>query len=308
MTETIMKPILSKEHLGACYAILSGFLYGFVGYFGVSVVQSSVSVSNMLFWRFLISSLLIATLFLFKKNRVFSCRKSMVIAFCNGGIFYALSTMLYFFACPYIGSGLGMVIFFTYPALVMLLNHMIYGQSIPGIYYYAIVIIMIGMLLFVDTDEVHIDVIGIILAVMSALIYAGYIISSKQISALSPTVSTLMVCLGCMTTCLLISIANHSLIIPSTSAIWLHLVGISVLSTTVPILLFLYSLNYISSEKASILSVLEPIFVLIFGVTLLNEPMKLQYVIGVVIVLAGALLTLCSSQQRSLSSSELEQI
>ncbi len=289
--------MISTEHRGSGYALLSGFLYGFVGYFGVSVIHASISVTNMLFWRFLIASIVIVGVILIGQvKRTKNAMKDMGMAFMNGALFYGLSTMLYFVACPYIGSGLAMVIFFTYPAMVMLINHFLYGQRIPTIYYYAIIIIVIGMCFFIDTNEMKFDIIGIVFSILSAFLYAAYIVSSKKITTLSPQISTLMVCLGCMMTCLILSILNNSLSIPTSLPIWINLFGIGIIATTVPILLLLYSLNYINSEKASVLSVLEPVFVLIFGVTLLGEPMKLQYAIGVIIVLTGALLTLFSQR------------
>ncbi len=295
--------MISAEHRGSIYAIISGFLYGFVGYFGVSVIKASISVTNMLFWRFFIASLIIGLLLLLQQKRIPYSRKDIGTAFINGAVFYGLSSMIYFFACPYIGSGLAMVIFFTYPAMIMVLNHFLYGRRIPTIYYFAVIIIIAGMCLFIDPGETRFDMIGIVLAVLSAFLYASYIVSSKKISSLSPYISTFMVCLGCTITFLFLSLINHSLSIPSTPSIWFNLLGISVLSTTVPILLLLYSLNHINAEKTAILSVLEPIFVLIFGITLLGEPMKLQYVFGVVTVLTGALLTLfCQQTQLKLDS------
>ena len=286
--------MISNEHRGSLYAILAGFLYGFVGYFGVSAVRSSLSVSNMLFWRFLIASGAIVLVLVFQRNQPPLSQKDLCITFINGVLFYGVSTLLYFFACPYIGSGLSMVIFFTYPAIVMVLNHFFYGQSIPIIYYFSIIIIGCGMPLFIDTNEIEFDMLGIILSILSALLYAGYLISCKKISTFSPIISTLMVCLGCMCTSLILALATHTLFIPSTLSVWLDLLGIGILCTAAPILLLLHGLNYISAEKTAILSVLEPIFVLIFGVTLLGEPMKLRYIIGVCIVLTGALLTLLS--------------
>ena len=294
--------MISKEQRGSLYAIMSGFLYGFVGYFGVSVVNASISVPNMLFWRFLISSIVIGIIVFIKAKPTKHSRKDMAIAFGNGAIFYGISTMLYFFACPYIGSGLAMVIFFTYPAMVMLLNRFLFGQKIPSIYYFAISIIVIGMCLFVDRNEMEFDLWGIVLSILSAFFYASYIVSSKKISTLSPNLSSLMVCLGCLVTSLFFSLTTNSFALPATLHVWFHLFGISIVATTIPLLLLLYSLNYISSDKASILSVLEPIFVLIFGVTLLGEPMKMQYFLGVVIVLAGALLTLFSQRTHLKSS------
>ena len=283
----------SSDQRGSLYAILSGFLYGFLGYFGISAIHGNLSASTMLFWRFLIASILVFIIFLPQLRTLKSSSKQMLIAFLGGAFFYGLSTMLYFYASLYIGSGLSMVIFFTYPVLIMLINYFFYGQSIPGIYYVATLIILIGMVLLIDMDEVGFDLLGIGLGLASSFFYACYIVSSKK-NIMPPSLSTLMVCLGCMTTSLIVALLDNTLIVPKAMSTWLNLLGIGVVATVIPILLMLHSLKYISSEKASLLSVLEPVFVVIFGVLLLGETLKPIHALGVVFVLAGALLTLLS--------------
>lgn len=283
----------SSEQRGSVYAILSGFLYGFIGYFGLSAINQHLSASTMLFWRFLISSLLMAIILIpqFKTFKQYS--KPLLIAFGTGVFYYGISTLLYFYASLYIGSGLSMVIFFTYPVIIMVLNYFFYGQLIPKIYYLAIVIILFGMLLMIDMKQVGFDLIGIALGLASSFFYACYIISSKK-NEMPPNLSTLMVCLGCMTTSFIVSYLDHSLTIPQNMDAWLNILGIGVIATVIPILLMLHSLKYISSEKASILSVLEPVFVVIFGVILLGETLQPWHALGVVLVLLGALITLFS--------------
>ena len=284
---------MSQEYRGSIYAILSGFLYGFIGYFGLSAINANLSVSTMLFWRFLMSSMIILIILLPKIKKSSDSYKDMFTAFLTGAFFYGISTLLYFLASHYIGSGLAMVIFFTYPVLIMLLNYFIYNQSIPQVYYLAILVILIGMGLMVDLDALSFNLWGILLGIASAFFYACYIIGSKR-NKLSPNISTFMVCLGCMVTSLSVALFTNSFSIPTSMAVWYHLFGISIVATVAPILLLLYSLKYISSEKASILSVLEPVFVVIFGVLLLDEELRLLGTIGIVLVLAGALITLFS--------------
>lgn len=283
---------MNQEYRGSIYAILSGFLYSFIGYFGISAINGNLSASTMLFWRFLISSILILFIMLPKIKSSSDSYKNMFIAFLTGLFFYGISTWLYFLASLYIGSGLAMVIFFTYPVLIMLLNYFFYDQSIPPIYYLAILIILVGMIFMVDSDS-SFNLWGIVFAIASAFFYACYIIGSKR-NILSPNMSTFMVCLGCTITSFFVSFFNHSLVVPASTEVWSHLFGIAIIATVIPILLLLYSLKYISSEKASILSVLEPVFVVIFGVLLLGEKVKLWSVIGIILILAGALITLFS--------------
>lgn len=287
---------MSAEQKGSLYAILSGFLYGFIGYFGLSAIHGQLSASTMLFWRFLIASVLIFLMLLPKIRQLNYSSWPMLMAFYGGIFFYGISTMLYFYASLYIGSGLSMVIFFTYPVIIMLLNYLFYGQYVSRTYYVAIFIILSGMILLIDFHEIGFDLLGICLGLSSAFFYACYIMSSKK-STLSPGLSTLMVCLGCMTTSLIVALCDGSFTIPHSSATWINLLGIGVIATVIPILLMLHGLNYISSEKASILSVLEPVFVVIFGVLLLGETLKLWHILGVILILCGALFTLMATTQ-----------
>ena len=283
----------SLEQLGSLYAILSGFLYGFIGYFGLSAIHNHLSASNMLFWRFFISSILMVLIIIPQLKTLRNLRKQLLVAFGGGVFYYGISTLLYFYASLYIGSGLSMVIFFTYPVIIMVFNYFFYGQLIPKVYYLAIVIILLGMMLMIDMEKVGLDLIGISLGLASSFFYACYIISSKK-NSMPPNLSTLMVCLGCMTTSLIVSYFDDSLALPQDNEAWINLLGIGVIATVIPIGLMLYSLKYISSERASILSVLEPVFVVIFGVILLGETLHPWHAVGVVFVLLGAMITLFS--------------
>ncbi|KTD51370.1 DMT family transporter [Legionella quateirensis] len=283
----------SQEQKGSLYAIVSGFLYGFIGYFGLSAMNGNISAGTMLFWRFLISSILILIILIPQIKTINDSYRSMFIAFLGGALYYGVSTLLYFYSSQYIGSGLAMVIFFTYPVMIMLLNFFFYGQSIPRIYYLATFIILMGMLLLIDMNEAAFDLLGISLGLISAFFYACYIITSKR-NKISPTVSTLMVCLGCMMTSFFVALWGNTFSFPASATVWINLFGIGVVATVIPILLMLHSLKYISSEKASILSVLEPVFVVIFGVLLLGEELKPWHALGIVFVLSGALITLFS--------------
>lgn len=285
--------MFSPDRKGSLYAILSGFLYGFIGYFGVSAMNAHLSASNMLFWRFSISSAVILIFIIPQIKNIRDSWTQIAMAFVSGAFFYGFSTLLYFYSSVYIGSGLAMVLFFTYPVIVMLLNYFLYGQTIPRLYYLATVIILSGMLMMIDMNQISYDVLGIVLATLSAFCYACYLVSCKK-NKISANLSTLMVSLGCMSTNFLVALGTSSFEVPASMDIWWNLLGIGIIATVIPLVLMLHSLKYISSVKASILSVLEPVFVVILGVLLLGEELKPWHALGIVFVLTGALLTLFS--------------
>ncbi|MBA2710044.1 MAG: DMT family transporter [Tatlockia sp.] len=280
---------------GGFYAVLSGLFYGLIGYFGINVINANISVPNMLFWRFLISTLFILFLLLPQlKNLKNPPIETLKVIF-YGLAFYGSTSICYFFAAEYIGSGLAMVMFFTYPALIMLINCLFYKHRISWTYYLALLIIFIGMFCLISGSQFSFSLKGIGFGLLSSFLYALYIISSKS-SPLSPLISTFLVSLGSTIICLTGALIHHSFIVPKNPVVWLNICGIGIICTALPIVLLLKGLKQISSLQASILSVLEPVFVIIFGIILLDEKINLIQATGVLILLSGALLSLLSNR------------
>ena len=276
---------------GSLYAITSGFFYGFIGYFGVSIIQSNFSISNMLFWRFFVSSIMMVALLIANTKNIKANWKEIAKALVVGALFYGGSAATYFMACDYIGTGLSMVIVFTYPVVVTLSNWFFDNHKITKIYYISITIIMIGMVMLIDRTEMAFDIYGVVLAILSSLTYAMYMIASKkQMQELDPITSSFMASLSNCIMFFIIAIFTDSLVIPVGINLWINILGIGIICTALPILFLLEGMKYISSGKAALLSVLEPVCVVIVGVVLLKEHLSILQVAGIITILSGALI------------------
>ncbi|MBS0656508.1 MAG: DMT family transporter [Verrucomicrobia bacterium] len=287
------------EHRGALLAMLAGLCYGLVGFFGMSIIKADCSVSAMLFWRFFVSSLFMAVVLIPKYRTLVPIDRQSIQAFLYGMLFYGTSTTLYFIASLYIGTGLAMVIFFTFPAFVMLINAAFYKVVIRKIYYLALALMTFGLAFLVNPENISLDLYGIALSVLCAGLYGCYIAASKRISV-PPMLSTFMVSLGCMTASLLFALFDSSLALPQSFSCWIDIIAMGLICTAIPILLLLQCFTYISSEKASMLTVLEPVFVVIFGILLLDEEMTAYKLSGIIIILSGALITLLSDKAKEI--------
>jgi len=291
LIKTNINSRISREHVGALYAVFSGFLYGLLGYFGISIINSDISVYNMLFWRFLVATLFIGLL-LTPTIRTFKEKpKKLFQVFCLGFILYGIGSLLYFFASLYIGTGLAMVIFFCHPALVLLLNTIFFKSQITKAYIASILMIIVGLCLMVDIHELKVDVLGIGLAIISSLFYAMYILTTKKYKT-APLNTSFVVCLGSTLCTGALAWIDNSLMVPSSLYVWANIFGIAIICTAVPILFLLLALKYIHAEKAAILSVLEPISVMLFGIFLLNESITYTQILGSIVVLSAALMTI----------------
>lgn len=288
-----MNFLLLKRYKGEIYATLSGLMYGLVGYFGIQIINDGHTIATMTFWRCITSALIAFIILKVRGYKLALYSPDVLKVFIYGAVFYGPSSILYFYASQHIGTGLAMVIFFIYPAIVVIINRVLYKIHISPIYYISIATIVGGMVLLADLGKGEFDLFGIILGLLSSLGFGAYVALCKTVEKIDPITSTFVVCLGCAFAGIIFAlVGDRTFSIPCTMSSWIDIVVFSLVSTTLPILLFLESIKYISSTKASILSVLEPIFVIAFGVLLLDEKINFVQCLGVLIILVGAVIAL----------------
>jgi drug/metabolite transporter (DMT)-like permease len=74
---------------------------------------------------------------------------------------------------------------------------------------------------------------------------------------------------------------------------------LALFSTILAILTFFWGLEILGSTKASVLSMTEPLFTVVFAILLLREPLALSQVAGGVCILTGAVLTALPKKQKN---------
>lgn len=275
---------------------LSALLYGFLGYLGTTAMEGHISISTMLFWRFLIAGVWMS--FFVGKNyftqEMLRVKPAVLLfVFFIDALGYAGSSGFYFIASQYIGTGLAMVIFFSYPLLIVLATWLFQRKKLNKATALTLLGMFIGLVLLRDSSDHAFSFMGLFFSLAAAAFYAFYVISSKKISAkliMDSNMLTLVVCFGSALIFLIISLMTHSLVFPHSLKNWLWLLSLGILATALPIQLMLEGLKYLSSMKASIISALEPIVTLIMGVFILKESVSHLQIVGGILILSAALL------------------
>lgn len=279
--------------IGILYTALSGILYGSIGYFGATLMGHGFSVSNLLLWRFLLSALLLSPIMLLwlRKRPDFDLANLFKL-FVLGALFYGLSTALYFEASRSIGTGLAMVIFFAYPIFVVLLSSFFHKSPFTLVTFGSLLLIVVGCTMIALGEDIILDPYGILLAVLSGLGYGIYVFFSKQASKrVSPVLATFVVCLGgtlAFIPCVMFF--DSGITMPSNTMLWTNAILFSAMGTVLPVMLMLLGLKTISANKASIISVLEPVTTLAVGAFVLSETVSTLQFIGALIILGSAII------------------
>lgn len=270
--------------------LLSGTLYGFLGYFGTQLLKENLTISTMLFWRFFIAGIWMLVWSFFQGQTISfkHIKIKSVLPLLLVSIFYACSSLLYFYASEDAGTGLAMVIFFSYPIFVALMVWARHYKPPTTLSLISLIVVMFGLFLLQKNDLSPIRISSIVLALGASLSYALYIFKSKQISNLfKPEYYTMSICFISAGVFLVMAIYLHQFSIPSSFRAWSYIISLGVLVTALPIQLLLYGLKSISSLKVSILSALEPVVTLIVGIIALDEAVSFVQLMGVIVIIIG---------------------
>ncbi|MBY0544115.1 MAG: DMT family transporter [Gammaproteobacteria bacterium] len=273
---------------------ISAALYGLLAFFGTKLIHAHLSVENMLFWRFIVASAWMVGYSLFQNKKrglkVTPTSRDVLFIFLLGGLCYSGSSGFYFVATHYMGTGLAMVIFFSYPVIVAFFALLMDRASLNWSLIIALMIMLIGLWLLRGQNTHTLSILGVMYAILASLSYAIYVFGTRwRASTMGSDISTIIVCLGCATTFLILTLINHSFAVPQGWHDWFYVFALSILTTAIPIQLMLEGLKRVSALRASVLSSLEPLVTVAMGIGFLNETISVIQAVGCFLILFSAL-------------------
>ena len=118
-----------KNIRGILLVALSAASFGFIPVFAKIAYSSGTSTYTLLFLRFLVATVFMFVFLLVKKLPL-PTKKEMLIFFLLGAIGYAGESFCYFTALNYASSSTVALLFYTYPALVMLGSASVFKEKI----------------------------------------------------------------------------------------------------------------------------------------------------------------------------------
>ena len=268
--------------------IFSGICYGLMGYFGTKLIQIDMSILCMLFWRFFVAAILLVPLNIKQITRKYFPLKTLllyVLSYCGGSFFYFIATL-------YIGTGISMVIFFSFPIFVLLFSYYFDSKAFSMTTLLTLIAIMFGLMLLKGQGEDSIDMIGIVFALLASVSYAVYVFSNRKKDSvnLDARLQSFLLCLGSAGVFLPMSLYQQQFTFPVTFQAWIYILGISIIATALPIQLMLVGMKQTSAVRASILTVFEPLVTFLVGIVLLNEMVSTRQIFGVIVVLTSVTL------------------
>lgn len=281
---------------GYFYIIMSSVLFGCGPLFAKNIFAMGVEPTSLVFFRFILP---LPILFVLMKKYTDSInitkiefRKILLLS-----LFYSGSPIFLLSSYKFISSGMATTLHFAYPIFVLLGCVVIFHERINIVKYLCTLLSIIGMVMFY-TPEQQGGMVGIILALISGLIFASYLIffeksglnymqSFKLNFYLTVFASVEVLAFVVLTSKFTYPVKPTGWILTFTYSFMLIFGGAIPLQNGIKI---------VGSQMAAILSTFEPITSVIIGVLVFNEIFNTKIFIGVILILTSVILLTLADQ------------
>lgn len=225
------------------------------------------------------------------KHRPLSGRELGVVA-ALGILSYYGASFLDFLALQYIPAGLGRLLLFTYPTIVVMLSALMLGKRVTAREIAALVLTYAGLaLVFAHALEgEHKDFwLGATLAFASSVCYALYLVAGAEVIARVGSVRFSAYAMGAASVACIVQFLwlrpFSALDLPA--PVYGHVVAMAVISTAVPVFMISEALRRLGANTVAIIGALGPVTTIAFGYLGLEEIMTPLQIAGSALVLVG---------------------
>lgn len=275
---------------GIVYVLGATAGFGTIGIFGELALRADIALSTLLPVRFVVALGILAGIAALRgwawpaSSREWGATLAL-------GVVYTGMTVLYFSSLVYLTAGLATIVLYTYPTMVVVLAVWLLEETLTRLRVLALVLATAGVAIVVGAGVGAVDPLGIGLALGAAICYAVYTAGSRRLSpVMRPRSLMIGVLLGTTLSMAGYGALDGGLALPVGNAQWEIVLGLALLSTVVPHLLFYEGVARLQASQVGVLSTTEVLVTVLLGVVLLGEPVTAVLVGGGMLVVAGVLL------------------
>lgn len=311
-----------RRAVGIGLGALAGAAYG-TGplFFKKYVYSAGVGWIEMLMWRFLFAMVVSWLWLLIQPRARAACRnldRRTVGRLLLTGAFFIANGSVYYAAIERIDISLVALLMSTYPAIVAVLSLRL-GYRFQGrLAWGSLAIVICGSILTIGGVNAGTDEEGIVLALLSPVFYAFYIIlaafmagerpgqtadmrSQGKGAETPPAVAGAVMMTGTFVAMLIVAMVTGHAVPPADVPVgaWPGLFGIGLFGAAIAIQAFYASAARIGAAQASLMATVEPVVVIFLGIAFLAETFSLMQDIGALVVLSGVLLAQSTTPTQS---------
>lgn len=298
--------------VGLALVLTSAAGYGTQAIFARLAYAAGANVSTVLLLRFVLAMAVLWPVLLLsgrgKHAWAVIKQPKRLLALLTLGALFSGNSIAFFTALTYLHTAVVELLLYLYPGIVLLLSALFLRERLGLMKLLALLFAVAGSALTVGPlSAVALPgitggkvVLGLVLGLSAALIYATYIVIGNRLAAGTPADITAAVSMTATTLVFILGALlgdGATLYLPLNG--WLAIGGVSLFSTVIATSFFLAGLERLGPSRAAILATVEPVVTLILATLVLHDPpLWFQVVGGALILVAVVLAQLAPAHRR----------
>ncbi len=277
---------MRPELRGTLAILCSSLGYATLPVIGKLALDAGVEVLPLLAWRFLIGAALVWGVVAIARRPLpgREVRRPLLAL----GALYATNSLAFMIGLDRVSASLASLVFFTYPAVTVLLARAILGEALTARRLGSLLLASVGCGLTVGLGARGGDAVGVIWILLAVALIAVFIVSSHPVLERSPELggsATLMTATAIILTAA--TLATGSLAIEGGLRVVVYVVLLGLLSTALPVTLFLIGIKLIGPGRAAIFSTMEPAFTVLLAAIVLGERLAPVQLAGGILIISA---------------------
>jgi len=285
---------IKQYTFGYLYGFLAALLYALVSVVAKHLITGGNHPVQITFFQYVFTVSILGTWILLRKPDGLRCSIQKIGCFALLGIFGGGSTNLLFYsALQYLNAGIASMLLFLHPVLITIFFAVTRIKVLKPVNYFCVMIAASGAAIVLDvfSDTINFSAAGILFGILSGGTYAFYnIFADLKLKEEDPNVINFYACVAAMLLTMAI-LAFSGIGFQVEMNTLPSIFFLAVFSGVLPAYCFFKALQYIGSEKVSVISSVELPLTLVLAFLLLKESMKPFQIFGIaLIVLATVVL------------------
>lgn len=284
---------------GAICGIASAAFYGCNPLGALGLYELGINSNTVLFFRFLLASLILAGLMLVRRESFSLTRKESGLVLILGVIF-CMTSLLMFISFHYIDAGIASTLIFVYPVMVAIIMAIFFREKITLLTCGSIALSLAGIGLLYHGDGDTLNTTGVLLVMLAAFFNALYIIVINRTKLNIPAVKmTFYVSVVSIFMVYAYSLTGENQQIQwlTTPAMWGYALFMAFVPTVLALVMMAVAIRDIGSTPTAIMGALEPVSAVMIGVLMFGEKFTLQILFGIILIMSSVLVIILAKNQ-----------
>lgn len=279
-----------KRLAGSICVFAAGCLWGLIGLFSERLSAFGFSTVSTIFFRALFCFLGVGIYICVKDFNLFYIKLKDIWMFIGMGVVSFTLFNLAYLSSMQLNRSLSTaaVLLYTAPMFVMLMSAVLFKEKITIKKLIALAVAVLGCAL-VSFGSYDATLLGIIVGLLSGLGYALYSIFSvfalRRYNTLTAVFYAFL--FSAVATAPFVNLFDCAGLVAKNPISILHLLGIALISTLLPYLLYTYGLKNIEPSPASIICCIEPVVASLVGFFVFKQYISPIAVIGIAAVICS---------------------